>query len=349
MVLLRHRRTPRQVRHRLTRAGGSAALRHSGGVPARVRRGRRPPAVRPVKLTAVSDALVVRLPVELVRPKAVEVIPDGPGWHHSIKLDGWRVALAVTEQGVRIHSRSKRDVTPQFPELVDAAQPLGVGTVVDGEVVVWNEQHQRFDFEALQSRGLAKRPRQGAPAAILVAFDLPAAPYTDLHASPLRTRWTRLRDVVEQAGPEIQMVLSTDDAEQARTWMHEMRPQGVEGIVSKRWDAPYRPGDPRTGWRKVRSSDTLDAELVGVAGPERRPWAAVVDLPGGRRAVTTPRLDSVAASQLGQAVAGELGETVRDAELDVQWRPLRAPMTVEVRVRTGRVPLVRYVRLRPEI
>ncbi|WP_431516470.1 DNA ligase [Streptomyces sp.] len=289
---------------------------------------------------------MVRLPVELVRPKAVEAVPDGPGWHHSIKLDGWRVALAVTEQGVRIHSRSKRELTPQFPELIAAAEQLDVGTVIDGEVVVWSEQHQRFDFEALQKRGLARRPRPGAPAAILVAFDLPAAPYDDLHAAPLRTRWTRLRDVVEQAGPEIQLVLSTDDAAQARTWMREMRPQGVEGIVSKRWDAPYRPGDRRAAWRKVRSADTLDAELVGITGPEHRPWAAVVDLPDGRRAVTSPRLGSVAASQLGGAVAGHLGEVVADAELDAHWRPLLEPLTVEVRVRTGRVPLVRYVRLR---
>jgi hypothetical protein len=100
----------------------------------------------------------------------------------------------------------------------------------------------------------------------------------------------------------------------------------------------------------VRSADTLDAELVGVVGPERHPWAAVVDLPDGRRAVTSPRLTSVTASQLGRAVAGQLSESVHDAELDVRWRPLEVvPLTVEVRVRTGRHTLVRYVRLRPEI
>ncbi len=298
----------------------------------------------------MNGALTVRLPVDLVRPKAAETIPDGPGWHHSIKLDGWRVALTVTDQGVRIHSRRKREITRQFPELVEAAEGLGVGTVIDGEVVVWNEQQQRFDFEALQSRGLARNPRPGGPGAVLVAFDLLAAPYTDLHTSPLRTRWPRLRNVVEQAGPEIQMVLATDDAEQARTWMSEMRPRGVEGIVSKRWDAAYLPGDPKAAWRKVRSADTLDAELVGVVGPERRPWAAVVDLPDGRRMVTSPRLASVTASQLGRAVAGQLGESTDDPELDVRWRPLAVvPLTVEVRVRSGRHTLVRYVRLRPEI
>ena len=296
-----------------------------------------------------SGALVARLPVELVRPKPAEDVPEGPGWHHSIKLDGWRVALAVTADGVRIHSRSKREITRQFPELVRAGAQLEVGTVIDGEVVVWNEQRRSFDWEALQSRGLARRPRASAPGAILVAFDLLAAPGTDLRAEPLRTRWSRLLDVVDEAGPEIQLVLATDDAEQARTWMRDMRAQGVEGIVSKRWESAYRPGDPRAAWRKVRSADTTDARLIGITGPERRPWAAVVELPGGRRALTTPRLASVAASELGRAVAGRLGAAVMDDELDVRWRPLTEPLTAEVRVRTGRVPLVRYVRLRADI
>lgn len=294
---------------------------------------------------------MVRLPVELVRPKAVEKIPDGPGWHHSVKLDGWRVAVSVTGEGVRIHTRSKRDVTGRFPELEQDAAQLGVGTVLDGEAVVWSEQQQRFDFEALQSRGLANRPRAGAPEAILVAFDLLAGPGTDLRPEPLRTRWPRLEAAVAQAGPRIQTVLSTSDAAQARAWTEELRPQGVEGIVSKRWDSPYRPRDPRAAWRKMRSSDTVDARLLGAVGPERRPWSAVVELPDGTRAVTTPRLDSLAAGQLGQAVAGHLGEPVRDDELDVRWRPLesREPVTVEVRVRTGRHPLVRYARLRTEM
>lgn len=313
--------------------------------------------------SGANGALVVRLPVDLVRPRPVEDVPEGPGWHHSVKLDGWRVAVAVTGAGVRIQARSKRDVTRQFPELVNAAGELGVGTVIDGEVVVWDAQQGRFDFEALQSRGLAKRPRS-APGAVLVAFDVLAAPHEDLRSEPLRTRWPRLRSITEQAGPEIQLVLATEDAGQAREWMRQLRPQGVEGIVSKRWDSPYRPGEPRTAWRKVRSADTVDARLVGVTGPERRPWGAVVELPDGRRAVTTPRLVPLAASQLGRAVAGRLGEAVWDPELDVRWRPLTTagaadadadadadaePITAEVRVRTGRVPLVRYVRLRAEL
>lgn len=296
----------------------------------------------------MDSALVVRLPVELVRPKSAEEVPGGPGWHHSVKLDGWRVALSVTPEGPRIHSRSKRDVSAQFPELTRAAEQLAAGTVIDGEVVVWDEQSGSFDFEAVQSRGLAKRPRT-APGAVLVAFDVLAAPWTDLRPEPLRTRWPRLLSIVEQAGPEIQSVLATEDADQAREWMRELRSQGVEGIVSKRWDSPYRPGEPRAAWRKVRSADTVDARLLGVTGPERRPWAAVVQLPDGRRAVTTPRLPPVTAAQLGRAVAGCLGEPVTDVELDVRWQPLTGeaePVTAEVRVRTGRVPLVRYVRLR---
>ena len=291
-------------------------------------------------------AVVVRLPVELMRPEAVEEIPGRPGWQHSLKVDGWRVALAVTEQGVRIHSRRKRDLTRQFPELVAAAEPLPVGTVIDGEVVVWDEPRGRFDFEAVQSRGLSTRPRPGAPGAILVAFDLLAEPRTDLRPAPLRERWPRLEDAVAGAGAEVQLVPSTDDAEQARAWMEDLRARAVEGIVSKRWDGAYRPRDPRSRWLKVRSSDTLDAALVGIAGPEQHPWAAVVDLPDGRRALTTPRLGAVAARHLARAVAGLLGEQVTDTGLESPWRPLSEPLVAEVRVRSGRDTLVRYVRVR---
>jgi ATP-dependent DNA ligase len=297
----------------------------------------------------VNGALAVRLPVELMRPKAVEAIPGGQGWHHSIKVDGWRVAVIVTDEGVLMHSRRGRDLSHQFPEIVDASSPLSPGTVIDGEVVVWDEEARRFDFEAVQRRGLAKHPRPGAPQAVLVAFDLLALPHRDLRGSGLVTRWAELGEVVEAAGPRIQRVTATDDPGQAETWMRQMRPLAVEGIVSKRWHAPYRPREPRARWFKVRTSDTVDATVLGLVGPPRRPWAAVVRLPDGQRAVTSPRLDPVAAVQLGRAVAGEVLAPVRDPELDVEWSPLREPLLAEVRVRSGRQALVRYVRLRAEV
>ena len=177
--------------------------------------------------------------------------------------------------------------------------------------------------QAPPARRSRRAPRRLRPAGR--PLRRPAHLAVDRPLARLRTSWSR-------RCPEIQTVLTTDDAG-AGPRLDE-RDAGTRrgGDRLQALGLPYRPGDPRAAWRKVRSADTLDAELVGVVGPERHPWAAVVDLPDGRRAVTSPRLTSVTASQLGRAVAGQLGESVHGR------RTGRALAAVGGRAADGRGP-----------
>lgn len=296
------------------------------------------------------DSLELLLPVELMRPRAVAALPAREGaYQFSIKVDGWRGAVAVTAQGVRIHSRQGRDITRQFPEVARAAASMETGTVVDGELVVWDTDAERFDFTAVQSRGLRTQPALTDPPVIFLAFDLLALPGRNLRPRPLTERWPLLEETVSKAGDEVQLILATSDVDTARAWMRELKPMAVEGIVAKPWHRANAPRSVSARWLKIRTADTLDVTVIGLIGPRRRPWAAVVQLPDGSRAVTSPRLTSVASQQLGRAVGEEIGTPVRDAELKATWHPLTHPLTAEVRVQTDRQhTLIRYVRLRAD-
>ncbi|MFI6689686.1 hypothetical protein [Streptomyces sp. NPDC050485] len=98
---------------------------------------------------------------------------------------------------------------------------------------------------------------------------------------------------------------------------------------------------------KWRTADTVDAPLIAVLGPVRRPRAVQVLL-DGKPVVTSPRLDTVRAAHVAQAVAGHLlpreaASGRQAAPTNIRWQGLVA----EVRVTTGRHRVVRLVRLRP--
>lgn len=261
--------------------------------------------------------------MELVRPAKVSALPlVGPGtWLWQAKVDGWRCAAFVGAVGVSLQARSGRDVTAQFPEVVGPLSSLPAGTVLDGEVVAVNAEGV-FDFAAL-SRTASWRWQHVSVG--YQAFDLLACRGADWRPRPLRERWAGLLDVLDRAPAAVQPVLSTTDRAEAVSWMPGLRQHGVEGLVGKPLENAY---GPSAGWVKLRESDTLDAQVIGVLGAER-PRALRVQIEDGRAAVTEP-LGSVGA---------------RAVERVLEERGL--PFTVEVRAGIGRHAQVRFVRVRP--
>lgn len=187
-------------------------------------------------------------------------VPRGPDWTYEVKWDGYRLAIHVGPKGVRIITRGGHDWTDRFPKIAAAAKNLGVGTaILDGEAVVLDAEG-RSDFGALQ-RSLGGRGGKRASAdAILYAFDLLYFDGHDLTGTELSVRRHLLEDLLEGADDAIR--LSEEVGGDGVELLANACALGLEGIIAKNRDAPYRSG--RTGdWVKVKCVQSESFMIVG--------------------------------------------------------------------------------------
>ncbi|MEV1025094.1 ATP-dependent DNA ligase [Streptomyces sp. NPDC050264] len=126
------------------------------------------------------------------------------------------------------------------------------------------------------------------------AFDCLMVAGRDLRGRPYLERRAALLDVLEPLGPPLQSVPASDDIDVARAWFEVLPEQGIEGIVAKHATGPYRPD---RSWRKVRHSETVDADVVGYTGTPARPQRLAVRL-SDSRSVLTQTLTAALAAQV---------------------------------------------------
>ncbi|MEV6048861.1 ATP-dependent DNA ligase [Streptomyces xanthochromogenes] len=292
--------------------------------------------------------VALRPPVDVMRPRPGDEIPapgsTPGGLQYSLKLDGFRALAFVLDGGkVFLQSRSRRDLSREFPEIAAYLRGhLPPGVVLDGELCAYREGRLSFT-DLLRSHG--DRERSGVPVSY-IAFDLLALPGRDVRALPLRDRWELLGTALRDVGPPVQRVLATRDEDTAHVWFRDLRAVGVEGIVAKALDSPYRAGGTRA-WRKIRHSDTRDGTLLGVFGPPPRPRALLVRLPDERTVQTSPRLTPLQARQVGELVHDRLGAQEDHPDFG-PVRMLTEPLLVELREAAGRQEGARFVRVRSE-
>ena len=171
--------------------------------------------------------------IEPCQPSKVMRPPSGPLWVHEIKHDGYRLMVRRDGARVRCFTRNGHDWADRFPAIVDAALRIKASTfLIDGEVVITRDDGTP-DFRALRSK------RRGHEA-VLYAFDLIEHDGDDLRDLPLIDRKWRLKKLIGKAKNwrAIQFVehLTGDGP---TVFDHVCRME-LEGIVSKRTDAPYR-------------------------------------------------------------------------------------------------------------
>jgi ATP-dependent DNA ligase len=193
-------------------------------------------------------------PVDVELAKLEDTIPGENamrgGSVYELKWDGYRLAVVHDDDGVRLWSRNRTDLTSRFPDVAAAAsEHVDVGTVLDGEVVVWNGA--RLDFDLLQRRLVTAAARVPA-----LAREHPASFVPPLQLSPYT------RELVE-----------------ARRWFQEYRPAGIEGLVVKGAATTYTPG--KRGWVKVKSRETREVIVGAVIGSLTAPDAIVAGLVDG--------------------------------------------------------------------
>ncbi len=186
--------------------------------------------------------------------------PSGPDWIYEIKWDGYRVAVHIEPNSVRIITRGGHDWTERFPAIADAARKLGVGTaILDGEAVVLDNEG-RSDFGALQ-RSLGGRGGKKASAeAVLYAFDLLYFDGHDLTNMELSGRRHLLEDLIGESEGAIRV--SQEVEADGPTLLAAACEHGFEGIIAKHRDSTYRSG--RLGdWQKIKCVQSESFVIVG--------------------------------------------------------------------------------------
>ncbi|MEU3872315.1 MULTISPECIES: ATP-dependent DNA ligase [Streptomyces] len=207
--------------------------------------------------------LPVMPPVEPMLAKLAPEIP--PGMSYEAKWDGFRSIVFRDGAELELGSRTGRPLTRYFPELVAALlQQLPERCVVDGEIVVAREG--RLDFDALLERihPAASRVRHLAEVtpASFVAFDLLALGDASLMQEPQRRRREELTGALGGAHPPLFVAPSTGDLAVAQGWFEQFEGAGLDGVVAKPPELPYRPG--RRVMVKVKHERTADCVVAGL-------------------------------------------------------------------------------------
>ena len=186
----------------------------------------------------------------------VTELPEGPGWEYEVKFDGYRAILLKDGERVEIRSRNNKDLTRTYPSVHAAGRKLNArSAILDGEVVALDSSG-RPSFQALQHR--TAHPWH---AIVYYAFDLLHLDGADLTSLPLAARRQKLSAVVEGSG----ILLSETLHGSAADVIHAVRALGLEGIVAKRTDSRYVPGERSSSWLKLK----LDRQQEFVIGGYR--------------------------------------------------------------------------------
>ncbi|MFE4997705.1 DNA ligase [Streptomyces mirabilis] len=289
-------------------------------------------------------------PLSVALSQPVPELPTGTDWSYEVKLDGHRMIMWRTDDGVRLQARSGRDVTAAWGDLALAGHHLPAGTVLDGEAVITTEDG-RISFEAAQARAASSPTRAHRLAAQrpahYIAFDalqLPS-PNGDIRARPYSERRAALLNLLAElpANTPIQAASATTNRDTALTWYDTLHHEhGVEGIVAKRTTSPYRAG--RAGaWLKIRHADTIEATVAGFTGTARQPKALAVRLPDGRIALSQ-RLTTALATRIAPRLVPQ-PERAHTQDGDA-YTSASGEIVVEVVAGTTRHAVVTVVRLR---
>jgi bifunctional non-homologous end joining protein LigD len=194
-------------------------------------------------------AKVKSLP-EFIAPQLCRIAdrpPSGDESVHEIKFDGYRIQIRVEHGNAMLRTRKGLDWTNRFPAIAKAAANLP-DSIIDGEVIAIDESGAP-DFGALQ----AALSDGNADDLIYFAFDLLFEGKEDLRELALSNRKSRLRTILDaQAGADSPIRYAEHFDTGGEAVLESARQMALEGIVSKRLDAPYRSGRTQSSWTKTK-------------------------------------------------------------------------------------------------
>jgi bifunctional non-homologous end joining protein LigD len=195
----------------------------------------------------------------------VTAVPEDSGWLHELKFDGYRLFCCIDNGRVSVLTRNAQDWTARFGALAQAAKQLPARqAIIDGEIVALNDDGSQ-DFQLLQNS------LRDCDAAHLVyyAFDLLYLNGRDLRASPLLERKKLLQHFISRGtkAQKAQLIRYSEHwIGRGKDLFAEACNAGLEGIVAKRVDEPYRSGRSRS-WLKIKCSNSQEFVIGGFTDP----------------------------------------------------------------------------------
>jgi bifunctional non-homologous end joining protein LigD len=196
-----------------------------------------------------------------------EKLPEGPDVQYEIKFDGYR-ALAMKSGGkVLLRSRNDNDFNVRYPGIVKALATMPDETVIDGEVVAL-DRDDKPSFNTLQNYGSA-----GAPLHFYI-FDLLILKGRDVMGEPLVKR----RELLEEhILPKLAEPIRYSPVLEAKLedLIRSVKAQGLEGLVAKRRNSKYEPGQRSGAWQKMRVNQGQEFVIAGYT-PSPKNFDAVV-------------------------------------------------------------------------
>jgi bifunctional non-homologous end joining protein LigD len=237
--------------------------------PKRTMKAKSPKAARSSKATArgskkkpakVAGARSAKLP-DFVPPALATLSATAPAnrdWVHEIKFDGYRIQARIAGGDVSLKTRNGLDWTDKFPSIAEACSALSDhDAILDGEVASFDESGVS-NFSALQDD--LKNGRHDR--LIYYVFDLLHLDGQDLRSAPLVERKRALAALMSELPKDGLVRLSEHFEEDGPTMLKHAEDLRLEGIISKRADAPYRSG--RTGdWLKTKTVSNQELIVIG--------------------------------------------------------------------------------------
>ena len=172
----------------------------------------------------------------------VSALPEGKEWSYEVKLDGFRLEAVKKEGEIILYSRRGNILNRKFPYIAVALHSLPDETILDGEIVALDEQG-RSDFNLLQNFRSAESKIH------YYVFDILALKGRDLSQQPLSSR----REILAKTLKSNEHI-STSPAQigSADKILAFAKVHGLEGVVAKRIDSVYEPGQRTGSWCKFR-------------------------------------------------------------------------------------------------
>lgn len=210
-----------------------------------------------------------------------EALPECSEWIYEVKLDGYRALALKSDGNVQLRSRNNNDFGNRYPDVVRALAPLSNDTVIDGEIVAFDESG-RPSFNTLQNYGSSKVP------IFYFVFDLLILAGRDLRSETLDTRRKLLRTrILSKLGEPIRY--STELDANLSDLIRSVREQGLEGLVAKRRNSVYEPSQRSGAWRKMRINRGQEFVIAGYTPSPKNFDALIFGYYEGRKLIYVAR------------------------------------------------------------
>ena len=296
-------------------------------------------------------SLAVPLSIEPMEAKLVAELPEDPGWQFEPKWDGFRCLAFRAGAEVDLRAKSGKPLARYFPEVVAMLKGLRQPQfVVDGELAI--SIVGTLSFDALQMRihpaeSRIKKLAVETPAALILFDMLLDAKGKSLIDLPLTKRRAALETFYMAAGKVEGLKLSpyTLDREKAQAWLEE-RQASLDGVVAKRVDGPYLPGERamlkvkrlRTadcvvgGFRYASGSRKVGSLLLGLYNDEGKldHVGFTSTISNAERPALTKKLEALVEPP-GFTGKAPGGPSRWSAERSGEWEPIKPKLVVEVR------------------